>query len=60
MPDALDDTDVVKFVVKGHIAFVTLNRPHQRNAFDLEQSAATLASRSWCRPERVRRMPELA
>jgi len=44
MPDALDETDAVKFAVKGHIAFVTLNRPDQRNAFDLEQSAATLAA----------------
>jgi enoyl-CoA hydratase len=44
MPDALDETDVVKFAVKDRIAFVTLNRPDQRNAFDLEQSAATLAA----------------
>lgn len=44
MPDALDETDVVKFEVRGHIAVVTLNRPDQRNAFDLDQSAATLAA----------------
>lgn len=44
MADLIDDTDVVKFEVKNHIAFVTLNRPEQRNAFDLEQSTATLAA----------------
>jgi enoyl-CoA hydratase/carnithine racemase len=42
--DPLTETDVVKYEVRDHIAIVTLNRPDQRNAFDLEQSTATLAA----------------
>jgi enoyl-CoA hydratase/carnithine racemase len=37
-------SDVIKYEVLGHIAFVTLNRPDQRNAFDPELSAATIAT----------------
>ncbi|WP_158726459.1 enoyl-CoA hydratase/isomerase family protein [Tomitella fengzijianii] len=35
--------DVVKFSVLDHIALVTLNRPGQRNAIDLEMSDALIA-----------------
>src|SRR5215813_831227 len=44
MPDVLDESDVVRYEVRNHIAIVTLNRPDQRNAFDLDQSKATLAA----------------
>lgn len=44
MTDVLEENDIVKFEVREHIAVVTLNRPDQRNAFDRELSAATLAA----------------
>ncbi len=44
MTDVLAQTDILKYEVREHIAIVTLNRPDQRNAFDPELSAATLAA----------------
>lgn len=44
MTDALTETNVLKYEVRDRIALVTLNRAEQRNAFDLELSAATLAA----------------
>jgi enoyl-CoA hydratase/carnithine racemase len=44
MTDVLAQSDILKYEVREHIAIVTLNRPDQRNAFDPELSAATLAA----------------
>ncbi|WP_157746203.1 enoyl-CoA hydratase/isomerase family protein [Mycobacterium marseillense] len=44
MTDTSIRTGVVKYEERGHIAVVTLSRPEQRNAFDRELSAATLAA----------------
>ena len=54
MTDVLTGTGVVRYEVRGHVAFVTLNRPDQRNAFDPEQSAATIAA--W---DRIKADPQI-
>lgn len=38
------ESNVVKYEERGHVAVVTLDRAEQRNAFDRELSAATLAA----------------
>jgi enoyl-CoA hydratase/carnithine racemase len=47
-------SDLVLYEEREHVAFVTLNRPEQRNAFDPELSAALIAV--W---DRIKRDPEV-